>query len=407
MPNATATKPIEVLKPGVHVDANGIKVEFTETDLQAIADNYDPALHEAPFVVGHPKMDAPAYGWSRRFTYKDGLLFAEGQDVEEQFAGLVKDRRFSKISLSLYGPKAPGNPKPGVWYPRHVGFLGAMPPAIKGLKSVEFADAEEGVHEFSDSYATSSLVRMMRGLRDWMLTQFGQETADKVLPSYELDYVTESLAADRVRESIESTASVEGISPAFVEASAAAGGGDQDMSNEQAAALQAQLDAARQRAEQAEQQLQARRDADAAAENQRREAVAVAFAERMVGEARVPAERRDQVVAIHMALTSPNTEGTVLSFGEGEAQVSAAAVFEQLISTATPSVQFGETALTGRDVSDLDDVEGQVQFAEGANLDAERLALHQDAVRFQREQKGKGREVDYLSAVHAVRGNRR
>lgn len=407
MPNATSTKPIEVLKPGVHVDANGIKVEFTEADLQAIADNYDPAIHEAPFVVGHPKMDAPAYGWSRRFVCKDGLLFAEGQDVEEQFAGLVKDRRFSKISLSLYGPTAPNNPKPGIWYPRHVGFLGAMPPSIKGLKSAEFAEGEEGVFEFSDSYATGSLVRMMRGLRDWMLTQFGQDTADKVLPSYELDYVAESIAADRVRESMESTASVEGISPAFSEASAATGSGDQDMSNQQAAALQAQLDATRQRAEQAEQELQARRDADAAAENQRRDAAAVAFAERMVGEARVPAERRDQVVAIHKALSAPNPQGTVLSFGEGDQQVSAAAVFEQLVSTAPASVQFGETALGNRDVSDLDDVDGQVQFAEGANLDPERMALHQDALRYQREQKGKGREVDYMSAVHAVRGNRR
>jgi hypothetical protein len=59
--------------------------------------------------------------------------------------------------------------------------------------------------------------------------------------------------------------------------------------------------------------------------------------------------------------------------------------------------------LQGRDIGQLDDVDAQVQFGEGTSVDPERLALHQDALRYQRDQKARGIEVDYLSAVHAVK----
>lgn len=402
MPNAESSPLIQVLRPGVHVDAGGQRVEFTEADLQAIAASYDPAAHEAPIVVGHPTMDAPAYGWASRFVYRDGALFAEADQVEEQFAGLVREGRFKKVSVSLYGPTAKGNPKPGIWYPRHVGFLGAMPPAIKGLKSVQFAEGEDGVHDFSDSYATSVVVRLLRGMRDWMLTQFGQETADRVLPPGELDYAAESLTAERVRESIESSA--EGLSPAFAETQQPTGAGDQDMSTAQVAELQAQLEAERRQRADAERLLQERRDADAAAANKSRQAAAVAFAERMVTEARVPAERRDALVAIHLQLATPNAEGSVLSFGEGDQAEPAVAVLEQLISARPAAVQFGEVVQPRNnvDVSDLDDTDAQVQFAEGVHLDPERLVLHQRVLERQRQAKAAGKTLSYADALQQL-----
>ena len=42
---------------------SGATIEFSEQDLQDIADSYDPKVHEAPLVVGHPKDKGPAY-WS-------------------------------------------------------------------------------------------------------------------------------------------------------------------------------------------------------------------------------------------------------------------------------------------------------------------------------------------------------
>ncbi len=50
---------IDLFRAGNHGD----KGSFTPEDVQQIVDNYRPEFHEAPAVIGHPKDDAPAYGW--------------------------------------------------------------------------------------------------------------------------------------------------------------------------------------------------------------------------------------------------------------------------------------------------------------------------------------------------------
>ncbi|MBF0186018.1 MAG: hypothetical protein HQM06_16735, partial [Magnetococcales bacterium] len=57
--------------------------------------------------------------------------------------------RFKKISASFYPPDSPNNPTPGLFALRHIAFLGAQPPAIKGLPDAKFAD--DGPHiEFQE-----------------------------------------------------------------------------------------------------------------------------------------------------------------------------------------------------------------------------------------------------------------
>jgi len=132
-------KGVEVFRAGSHVDSTGRPHLFTEADLDRIA-AYDPARHEAPLVIGHPEQNAPAYGWVSR-VYRDGpVLKADFKDVAPEFADMVKAGRFKKRSISLY----PGGAL------RHVGFLGAVPPAIKGLKDVQFAEGEAVTYEFGE-----------------------------------------------------------------------------------------------------------------------------------------------------------------------------------------------------------------------------------------------------------------
>jgi hypothetical protein len=137
----TQTAPIEIFKPGRHVTMNGAAIEFTESDLAATVAAYDPAKHEAPLVVGHPSTDDPAYGWTHSIALAEGKLLATPRDVDPVFAELVNSRRFSKVSASFYPPDSSANPVPGVYYLRHIGFLGAQPPAVKGLKTPSFAGA--------------------------------------------------------------------------------------------------------------------------------------------------------------------------------------------------------------------------------------------------------------------------
>ena len=101
-------------------------------------------------MVGHPKADAPAYGWVKSLGVQNGVLTADFAQVDEGFADLVKAGRYKKVSASFYPPTSPNNPKPGVWTLRHVGFLGAQPPAVKGLSAISFAEGEVYV-EFAES----------------------------------------------------------------------------------------------------------------------------------------------------------------------------------------------------------------------------------------------------------------
>lgn len=136
-------KPFEIFPVGVHTDSRGRKLPVTRDMLLQIARDYSAEIAEAPLVVGHPKTDDPAYGWAERFSVRGDMLVAHPKQVGSEFSNMVQSGSFKNRSISLYAPNDPSNPKPGSWYPRHIGFLGAQAPAIKGLKAVEFSESDE------------------------------------------------------------------------------------------------------------------------------------------------------------------------------------------------------------------------------------------------------------------------
>ena len=117
----------------------------------------------------------------------------------------MRDGKYKKISAAFYRPEHASNPSPGAFYLRHVGFLGAQPPIVKGLPTVQFADeADYDTVEFSeaDPWTWRSLGRMFRGLREHLIATSGLETADRVVP----DYDVQALAEEAERLSQESRA---------------------------------------------------------------------------------------------------------------------------------------------------------------------------------------------------------
>lgn len=140
---------IEIFKPGRHTAMNGTVVDITAADLQASAAAYNPALHEAPLVIGHPAENGPAWGWTTGLSYAEERLLANAGQVDVDFAEMVASGKFKKRSASFYPPDSPRNPVPGVYYLRHIGFLGALPPVVKGLKDINFGE-EEGLLVFSE-----------------------------------------------------------------------------------------------------------------------------------------------------------------------------------------------------------------------------------------------------------------
>lgn len=178
---------IHVLRPGRHGGR-----EWSAETLRQIADSYDAALHEAPIVVGHPRTDDPAYGWIGGLSCDGEGLHAAPREVDPAFAETVRAGRFRKVSVALYGPGSARNPlgEGGGWYLRHVGFLGATPPEVKGLRRAELGedDAPDAVLEIELGEAGMNAThRLWRNLRDWLIGEKDLETADRVLPQYFVD----------------------------------------------------------------------------------------------------------------------------------------------------------------------------------------------------------------------------
>lgn len=218
-------KKFDLFRTGKHTAANGVTLEFTEDMLKAAVAAYDPALHEAPIVIGHPKDNHPAFGWIKGLEFGEGgKVTAVPGEINADFAELVATGAYKKRSASWYLPDSPANPKPGTLYLRHVAFLGAQPPALKGLRDVSFAEGEEGVVEFAEGvtpWLWSSLASALRGWREYLIGEKGQEVADKVMPNY----VIKDLE-DEARKPIEAPAPVASFS-------------EHDMKPEEIAALQA------------------------------------------------------------------------------------------------------------------------------------------------------------------------
>lgn len=199
MPN-TSTATLPVFRPGTHTAMDGRQVTFTLEDCLDLAASYDPTLMETPFVIGHPKLTAPSYGWANRFEVRDGLVYAEPKQVVPEFAEAFNKGMYKKRSLSIYLPDSPGNPKPGHFYPRHIGFLGAIPPAVKGLPDVSFSEGggDSAPVEFALPWEVASLVDSLRALRDYLIEKESLEKANQILPQWRIDDLAAAIANSRM-----------------------------------------------------------------------------------------------------------------------------------------------------------------------------------------------------------------
>ncbi len=131
---------IQIFKTGKHTDSQGVEREWTEKDLDTIVSQYKPTEHEAPVVIGHPTSDAPAYGWVEALKRDGTTLYAKLKQIVPEFLNAVKSGMYKKRSISLYPDLSL----------KHIGFLGAAPPAIKGLADVKFnADDKAVAIEFA------------------------------------------------------------------------------------------------------------------------------------------------------------------------------------------------------------------------------------------------------------------
>ena len=371
---ANTPKPLQIFKAGRHTTNSGVPLEFSESVVAAAAAAYDPKIHQAPIVIGHPKADNPAYGWISGLSFAEGALEATPEQVDPEFAEIVTAGRYKKISAAFYAPDAPNNPVPGVYYLRHVGFLGAEPPAVKGLRTPEFAEAEEGVVEFSE-WDDVTVASLFRTFREWLIGRFGQEEADKVIPGYQVSSLEQSAqralqeapSGGELDQSFQDAAKP--VAPTFSESDPSTTK-ETSVSPEEATALAAEN-------AQLKEQIRQQRLAGLHAGN-------VAFAESLITAGKVLPAEQSVVVA---TLDHFSSQDNPVEFSEGEANKPVLDGLKALLDRLPKAVEFSEVATNGE--------------APGGSL-GDAQAIKKAAIEFQESESKAGREISYVQAVAHV-----
>ena len=139
---------VEIFKGGVQTDSSGLMRHGDRLIDKAVA-TFNVTEHQPPLVIGHPENDAPAYGWVEALR----KVVKNGRSILEARFGQVQPEFKKWVRQGLYKTRSAG------FYPngrlRHVGFLGAVPPAVKGLGPVNFAGEEVLAFEIHEGSGAS------------------------------------------------------------------------------------------------------------------------------------------------------------------------------------------------------------------------------------------------------------
>ncbi|NRA86816.1 MAG: hypothetical protein HRU28_05355 [Rhizobiales bacterium] len=312
---------IEIFRPGTHVPMKGAKISFSADDVKATAEHYDPATFQAPIVIGHPQHDHPAYGWVTGLSFKGGdedILVAYIDQVDPQFADAVENGKFKKISASFYPPQHKDNPVPDTYYLKHVGFLGAAAPAVGGLKQVEFAQDDDLITlEFG---ALHDVANLFSKVRDFVIDKFNLETADAVLPKYQINWIQD--------EATREDAKVE---------EADLNNFTQNEEDDMSKPNQQQLDAREASIKAREDAANARASEFAAQENE-------TFIEANVTLGKILPVNKPKFIAFANALTThQDSDELTVSFAAGK-PIPMIEAFKELVEALPVAVEFGEAA---------------------------------------------------------------
>ncbi|EDD2459378.1 hypothetical protein OJ660_001975 [Salmonella enterica] len=371
MTTSTTKATLAVFAPGTHTAMDGRTITFTPEDCIDLASSYDPSVSEAPFVIGHPSLTAPAYGWAERLEYRDGIVYAAPRQVNPAFAEAFNAGSYKKRSLSIYQPDSPGNPKPGHFYARHVGFLGAVPPGVKGLPDAQFAEVsgDNAPLEFALPWEAENLASLFQSVRDWVIQETSIEQADSIIPQWRIQSILDSATEDR-QSSISPLACAE----------------ENNVDPNQKTTVTAE-ELARRETALAEREDKLRRDEEAAKLRDakvRREAV-VSYADGLVKAGSILPRQKNTVVEVLLSLDT-----TPLSFADGDTTVN-----------KTPEELLRDVLSQKPKVMDFSE---KTPPAEGDTLDfADASALATAAQNWQAEQAKQGRTVSMTEAVNHVK----
>ncbi len=324
---------IPVFKAGKHTDMSGNVRQWTQGDLDAIISSYDPSHHEAPVVIGHPATNAPAWGWVKGLTRTGDMLYAELKDLDPTFTQWLKDGRYRKRSISLNSDLSL----------RHIGFLGAMPPAVKGLPDVQFAADDT---TFTIETEEKQHMSFMQKFKD-LLKSEGVDVTD--IPE------TKSFSEQEVQTMI-----TQSVSKAT-----------EDLKKAYDAKEQAFAESVKAR----EDELKKQAEAIAAEKTKARKQEITAFCETLIKGGKLTPAAVNQGMGLSAFLESISDIQTI-EFGEGDkkATQTPAEFMQAFLSSLPQAVMFGEHATRSTDPGHIEREKRVMQYMETNN------ASYRDAV---------------------------
>lgn len=170
---------VEIFKAGDYGD----KGKWTTEKIDQVVANLEATnpqgkrLHTPMAVFGHPKHDDPAHGLISALKREGEILLAQFAKTSDHLEKSVQDGRYPSRSAAFYlDPQGKG---PVL---RHVGFLGAIPPEVKGLAPVQFFDGGEHVTiEFKEEkvskQTSEETTRTIReAVKEFFAELFGKKT---------------------------------------------------------------------------------------------------------------------------------------------------------------------------------------------------------------------------------------
>ena len=337
----------DVFRCGTHVDRFGREVTITRGDIDRAIQNYQK--DSAPIVVGHPTLNAPAYGWIGAFRRIGDVVQAKASGVADEFADLVKRHLYKNRSLA-FGP--------GLRF-RHVGFLGAQPPAVKGLKDIQFSDEE-----------------------DFMSVEFSELTNS---PAAEAEAPSSPAAnPDPPAEAAEPNAEAAQSGQAEKAEGDAEEPRDQSAGTDEAAAMRAELEAAQAEASAAKEAAAKALNELAKLKGEKRRAEFAAFTGDLIKTGQLPQAQQQSVCEFMECLDGAGT----YEFSEGSAPVLER--FKGLLKTLLKPVEFAEVATAAAAAPNVSDPR---QIAAGIR-------------QYRQEEASHGRRVNASQAMaHILGGN--
>lgn len=127
---------LEVFQSGNY----GEKGNYTIDDIDLIASDYNPSVHESPVTVDHAQT-GQSFGWVASLKRVGNKLIARLKNLNPKLIEFIKSGAFKKRSIELYKNfKNTGRP-----YLRAISFLGAQIPEVKSLSDPLFKEENNSI----------------------------------------------------------------------------------------------------------------------------------------------------------------------------------------------------------------------------------------------------------------------